>query len=116
MIPIHVGPKRNTSVTHFAKPVKFPVEGQVLENAEDADQKTEKHPEPNEAAPILKRAESLHSEKEEDQVGDNKQELRPRAIGRRGAMKKPLAPNDKEKPSHPRENTTKNNISLYSYQ
>jgi len=38
----------------------------VLENAEDADQKPENHSEPNEAAPVLKRAESLHREKEEN--------------------------------------------------
>src|SRR5260370_1237014 len=83
---------------HFAKPVKFPVEGQVLENAENADQEAEKHSEPNEPAPILKGAESLHSEKEKDQVGEEKQEFHPSVIGGRGAMQKPLRADKHVKP------------------
>src|SRR5260370_6227775 len=113
MIPIHIRPKRNASVTHFAKPVKFPVEGQVLENAENADQEAENHSEPNEAAPVLKRAKSLHGEKEEDQVGDKKQELHPRAIGRRGAMKKPLGANHHGKRRQRREQRRKQKVVSY---
>src|SRR5260370_19099680 len=87
---------------HLAEPVELSVEGKVLENAEDADQKPEKHPEPNKAAPILKGAESLHGKKEENQVGDEKQEFRARGVGRSSGMKKPLAANQQGKRRHRR--------------
>src|SRR2546428_11883696 len=87
---------------HLAKPVKLPVKGQVLENAEDADQEAKNHSEPNKAAPVLNCAENLDGEKEEDQVGDKKQEFHPCAIGRRGVTKKPLAANDQGKSSQRR--------------
>ena len=95
---------------HLAKPVKLPVKGQVLENAEDADQEAKNHSEPNKAAPVLNCAENLDGEKEEDQVGDKKQEFHPRAIGRRGVTKKPLAANDQGKSSQRREKRRKNNL------
>jgi len=53
----------NPPVMHLAKPVELPVKGKVLENAEMLI-KNPKTSEPDEAAPVLKRAESLHREKE----------------------------------------------------
>src|SRR5258708_19255344 len=95
---------------HLAKPVERPVKSKVLETAEDANQKPEHHTEPNEAAPVLKCAEGLRREKEEDQIGEQKQEFHPRAVGRRSAAKKPLAASDEEKGCQRREKRRKNNF------
>src|SRR5260370_38014563 len=95
---------------HLAEPVELSVEGKVLENAEDADQKPEKHPEPNKAAPILKGAESLHGKKEENQVGDEKQEFRARGVGRSSGMEKPLAAKQQGKRGHRREQRVINKV------
>jgi len=109
MIAVHVGPEWNPAVFHVAKPIQPPIEGKVLEKAEKADQEPENHPEPNESAPILKRAESLHGKKKKDEVGDEKQEFHPRAVRRSGAMKKPLTQHDQGKSRERREKRGKNN-------
>src|SRR5260370_1298620 len=110
MISIHIGPERNSAVLHLGEPVKLSGEGKVLQNAEKADQESEKHPEPNEPTPILKSAESLHGKEEEDEVGDEKQEFHPRAVGRGRAMKKPLAQNNQRKSCERREKRGENNL------
>src|SRR5260370_5168926 len=97
---------------HTAKPVKLSVEGEVLENAEDTHQETKNHPEPNEAAPVLKCAESLHGEEEEAQVGDKKHEFHPCAVVRRCAMKKPLAANDQGKSCQRRDRQCNNKMMI----
>src|SRR5205823_6414995 len=96
--PEPIQPTRRRNLRNLpAKPIKLAVEGKVLENAEKADQESENHPEPNEPSPILKSAESLQGKKEEDDVGDEKQEFHARAVGRGCAMKKPLAQDDQRK-------------------
>ncbi len=112
VVAVHVRSEGNPSVMHLAKPVELSVESEVLENAEDADQETENHPEPDETAPVLKRVESLHREKKEDQVRKDEQKLHPRAVGRRRAMKNPLAANDQGKSGQGRENRRKSNLFL----
>src|SRR5258708_37173585 len=94
---------------HLAKPVELPVKSKVLANAEDANQKPEHHSEPNEAAPVLKCADRLRREKEEDQIAEQKQELHPRAAGRRSAAQKPPAATDDDKGSQPRQACPQNN-------
>src|SRR5690349_19843933 len=97
MIAVHIGPEWNPSVLHLAKPIKFPVERKMLKNAEDADQKAENHPEPNESSPILKCAESLRGKKKANEVGQEEQKLDPRAVRRGGAMEKQLTQHNQRK-------------------
>src|SRR5213083_838670 len=113
MVAVDVGSEWNPAVFHIAKPIKLAVEGKVLENAEKADQESENHPEPNEPSPILKSAESLQGKKEEDDVGDEKQEFHARAVGRGCAMKKPLAQDDQRKSCERRDKRRKNNLLFF---
>ena len=69
----------------------------MLQNAEKADQESEKHPEPNEPTPILKSAESLHGKKKEDEVGEEEQKLDPRAVRRSGVVEKQLTQHNQRK-------------------
>src|SRR5438874_7639558 len=103
MVAVDVGSEWNPAVFHIAKPIKLAVEGKVLENAEKADQESENHPEPNEPSPVLKSAESLHGKKEEDDVGDEKQEFDPCAVRGSGGMEKQLTQNDQRKSCERRE-------------
>ena len=61
VVAIHVRTERYASVAQFTEPIEFPVEGQMLQNAEHADHKTESHAKPHEAAPIVKRSKRLHA-------------------------------------------------------
>ena len=79
---------------HLAKPVELPVKSEVLENAEDADEKAEKHPEPNEAAPVLERSKGLRRKEEEDDIGQEEEKLHACAVRRGSAVKEPLGEND----------------------
>src|SRR5260370_29192620 len=98
---VRVVPKWNPTVMHLAEPVELSIKSKLLENAEDADKEPEYHPEPNEAAPILKSPEGLYRKKEEDQIGDEEEEFHARTVGRSSAMKKPLAASDQTKNCQP---------------
>src|SRR5260370_18332884 len=99
---------------HLAKPVEVPIEGKLLENAEDADKKHEHHSKPNEAAPNLESPEGLDRKKDEEQIGDKEEEFHSRVVGRRGAMKKPLAASDQRKNCQRWNKRRKNNLFLMS--
>src|SRR5215470_673565 len=78
MISIDVGSERNSAVVHFAKPIKLPIEREVLKNSEARHKECKEHHEPEKAAPVLKRTEPLRSEKNYDNVRQQELELNPR--------------------------------------
>src|SRR5260370_24858442 len=106
MIAVDVRPERYSAETHLANPVELPVESEVLQNAEDADQEPENHPEPNEAAPVLKSSKGLRGKKEEEQVRQEEQELQARGVRGGGAPKEPLCENEEGKDPQRREKRT----------
>ena len=113
MIPIHVRTKRENTGAYLPKPVELSIRGKVLEDGEEADQETEKHSEPHETPPIFESPKDLHCDKEDDQVGDEEQELHTRTVGRRSAMKKPLAAHHEGKRSEGREKRGNNNLFFF---
>src|SRR5437667_4218764 len=89
VIAIHVRTKRDAAVTHFAKPVEFPIEGQLLEDPEDRDQKAKAHDEPDKGAPSGGGAEYLSGKEKNYAVGDQEIQLHARVVsGYRGAKQK----------------------------
>src|SRR5262249_27983917 len=90
MISVYVRPKRNSSVSHFAKPVKFAVECKVLKNSKPGNQKSKQHREPEKTSPVLQRAERLRCKKNHHNVGNQKLDLHARRKRRSGHAKNPL--------------------------
>src|SRR5258705_9116834 len=82
MIAVGIRSKWNAAIAHLAKPIEFPVEGQVLKNAEAADQEPETHAEPDKASPVLQSPESLNGKEKEDQVGKEQEEFNSCVEGR----------------------------------
>src|SRR5580698_9267698 len=91
VIAVDVWAEGNSAVAHLAEPVEFPVEGELLENAERGDEKTENHDEPDVAAPIVGIAEGLRGEKEDEDVGDEEVELHARVVSGGGGAQEQLA-------------------------
>ncbi len=87
MIAIHIGSKRNTAKAHLAKPVELAVKCELLKNAENSDEKAEEHNEPDETAPIVRRAEQLRGEKQKKSVGDQELKIEPGIVKRDRAPK-----------------------------
>ena len=82
----------------------------MLEDSEDAHQKAESHSEPDEAAPVAKRPESLNGKKENDQVGQEQQKFDSCVVRRRGTVKKPLAQNNEGERRQRRQQGRKNGL------
>src|SRR5438874_11447355 len=53
VIAVHIGAEGNTAIAHLTKPVEFTVERQVLEDAKNADHKSQAHEKPDKGAPVL---------------------------------------------------------------
>jgi len=104
MIAIDVRTEWDSAVTHFAKPIEFPVEREVLENSEAADEKSHQHGEPEKFAPVLHGAESLRGEKNQNDVCKQQLEFNSRGEERRGAMEEDLREDDTGKREKRREN------------
>src|SRR5580658_1998839 len=94
MIAVHVRTERNASIVHLAKPIELAVKSELLQDAEDGDQKSETHHKPDEAAPVLDRPEGLRSQKEKKDIGKEEGDFHSRSVGRSGLMKQPLAESD----------------------
>src|SRR5580704_11679931 len=75
VIAIDVRAKGDAAVAHLAEPIELTVEGDLLQDAEDGDEETENHDEPDEAAPIVRVAEGLGGEEQEDGVGEEKTQV-----------------------------------------
>ena len=64
VIAIHVRPEGNSAIAHFAEPVEFSVESEVLQNSKDGDGKSQSEQKPGERAPVSERLKSLHNHEE----------------------------------------------------
>src|SRR5579863_8516716 len=69
MVAIHVGPEGNAPKAHLAKPVKLSIKSEVLKDAEEGDEETKTHHEPDEITPVFDGAEDLRGQKEEEDIG-----------------------------------------------
>src|SRR5256885_11555315 len=82
VIAVHIGTKRDTAVAHLTKPVEFTVERQVLEDAENADDKSQAHKKPDKGAPVLASTKGLVRQKENKDIGDEQLQLDSRVVRR----------------------------------
>ena len=81
MIPVHVRTKGQSAIAHLAKPIQFPVERQVLQDAKNGDEKSQSHQEPYQPSPVTRLQVGLGHQVNQDQVGDQELQLYARVIG-----------------------------------
>ena len=97
VIAIDVRAEGDAAVAHFAEPVELTVEGDLLQDAEDGDEETENHDEPDEAAPIVGVAEGLGGEEQEDGVGKEESQVHAGVVGGSGGVQQKLGQRDDRK-------------------
>src|SRR5215475_10648280 len=110
MISIDVGSERNSAVMHFAKPIKLPIEREVLKNSKARHKECKEHHEPEKSAPVLQRTERLRSEKNHAEVCQQELKLNPRIERRSGGAENPLNCNDTSKRKQRRQNCRQDNF------
>src|SRR5579862_1166004 len=66
MVAIDVGPEGNAAIAQLAEPIELPVEGEVLQDAEGGNQKSEHQQKPDKTMPMFQAFEGLRGKKHQD--------------------------------------------------
>src|SRR5437879_6387837 len=75
MVAIHVRPEGNPAIMHLAHPIQLSIEGQMLEDSENGNSKTQNEQEPHKASQVIERAVSLRCEENKNQISHEPEEI-----------------------------------------
>src|SRR5712692_8726123 len=75
VVAVDVRPEGDAAVAQFAHPVELSIEGEMLDDPKDGNDKAQRQQEPDEAPPLLERAKRLHRQKEQNQIGRQHEEF-----------------------------------------